>query len=116
MNLEDFVRMKALNAAFVHANHSALDIPQVAAAFADAGDLKRIQFETMPIVSEILDETCSLLGTTRRQFLEFAVIFACNHANSLFLAEYKSANGGVGYFEAEPEEPELATEEENKPC
>ena len=57
------------------------------------GKLKRVQFDTLPEFSESLDNICSLLDTTRREFLERAMMDAIFRAEAAFLAAYKEATG-----------------------
>jgi hypothetical protein len=90
MNSETFARMRGLEAAYTSSNSRLLDmVPEQFRSTA----LKRIQFDTLPQLSESLDNVCSLLGTSRREFLERAMVDAIERAESAFLDAYKSATG-----------------------
>jgi hypothetical protein len=88
MSPENFARMRGLQAAYTS---SPLDIPDIARQL--DGKLKRVQFDTLPQFSEALDNICGLLDTTRREFLERAMMDAIGRAEAAFLAAYKDATG-----------------------
>jgi hypothetical protein len=91
MSPENFARMRGLQAAYTSSNSRVLDIPDVARQL--EGKLKRVQFDTLPEFSESLDNICNLLDTTRREFLERAMMDAIGRAEAAFMAAYKDATG-----------------------
>ena len=91
MSPENFARMRGLQAAYTSSNSRVLDYPDFARQL--DGKLKRIQFDTFPEFSEILDNICNLLDTSRREFLERAMMDAIGRAEAAFLAAYKDATG-----------------------
>lgn len=99
MSPENFARMRGLQAAYTSSNSRVLDIPDVARQL--EGKLKRVQFDTFPEFSESLDNICNLLDTTRREFLERAMMDAIGRAEAAFMAAYKDATGeDFGVLEA----------------
>lgn len=91
MSPEHFARMRGLQAAYTSSNSRLLDHPDIARQL--DGKLKRVQFDTLPEFSESLDNICSLLDTTRREFLERAMMDVIFRAEAAFLAAYKEATG-----------------------
>ena len=55
--------------------------------------LKRIQFETHPQLADRLEEVCSMLDVSKREFLESAVLDAMSKAEDQFGTIYKQATG-----------------------
>lgn len=55
--------------------------------------LKRIQFETHPVLAERLDEVCGLLEVSKREFLEAALVDAVTRAESRFLEVFRESTG-----------------------
>lgn len=54
---------------------------------------KRLQFDTSPVLYKMVEDVCALLQTSKRQFLEMAVVDAINRANGAFSDAYKEASG-----------------------
>lgn len=55
--------------------------------------LKRVQFETVPQLYERLESICGLLGVSKREFLEGALIDAIEAAETKFHAVFEEATG-----------------------
>lgn len=91
MSPENFARMRGLQAAYTSSNSRLLDLPHIAHQL--EGKLKRVQFDTLPEFSERLDNICNLLDTTRREFLERAMMDAIGRAEAAFMEAYKDATG-----------------------
>lgn len=94
MDTKQFARMRGLEAAYQHSNSALLDhFPQIRDQAVETGQLRRVQFETAPEFVDLLENTCRLLGCTRREFLERATLDAISKAEAEFLAAYKEATG-----------------------
>lgn len=55
--------------------------------------MKRVQFETFPQLYERLENVCSLLDVSKREFLESALVDAIADAETKFHAVYEEAAG-----------------------
>lgn len=96
MNLELFAKMRGYEQAFTSTNSQFLDH----ILNGKQGDeirekvlTKRLQFDTTPELYQRVEDICVLLDSSKRQFLEMAVIDAINKGTQLFLASYKEATG-----------------------
>ena len=63
--------------------------------------LKRVQFETSPVLYERLEGICGLLDVSKREFMESALIDAIDAADSKFNAVYQEVTGREFGTEAE---------------
>lgn len=93
MDTKQFARMRGLEAAYQSTNSRLLDHSPVRDQLAESGGLRRIQFETLPQFVDLLENACNLLGCTRREFLERAMLEAIAKAETEFLAAYRDATG-----------------------
>jgi hypothetical protein len=96
MNLNQFAQMRG----FQHAHSTGGDFLIDIALNGEQGDefretlkLKRIQFDTVPQLSDDLENVCALLECSKREFLELAVRDAINRAGEVFMDSYKDATG-----------------------
>lgn len=96
MNLETFAQMRGLQAAHTSGNTQFLD--HILAS--EQGDevrakflTKRIQFDTRPELFAELENVCSLLDCSKREFLEMAVCDALKRAVEVFGESYQGATG-----------------------
>lgn len=96
MNLETFAQMRGLQAAHTSGNTQFLD--HILAS--EQGDeirakflTKRIQFDTRPELFAELENVCSLLDCSKREFLEMAVTDALARAVQVFGESYAGAAG-----------------------
>lgn len=96
MNLDQFAKMRGLQSAHVSANTQFLDHLLAGPQGDELREkvlTKRIQFDTNPVLFEMLENTCSLLDCSKREFLEMAVSDAIHAANERFLDSFKEATG-----------------------
>lgn len=88
MNLEQFAQMRALEAAYTWTNRAFVDRllsgDQAAGTLRSELSLKRIQFDTLSVVSDELERVCTLLEVSKRQFLEGAVVEALYRAEKAY--------------------------------
>jgi hypothetical protein len=96
MNLKQFAQMRG----FQHAHSTGGDLLIDSALNGEQGDeirdtlkLKRIQFDTVPQLSDDLENVCALLECSKREFLELAVRDAINRAGEVFMDSFKEATG-----------------------
>lgn len=104
MNIENFAKMRALQVAHTSANTQFLDHVLSGTQGEEIREkilTKRLQFDTTPVLYSKVEGLCSLLECSKREFLEMAVVEACNKAEQVFGDTYVEATGhGFG----EPEE------------
>jgi len=104
MNIENFAKMRALQNAHTSANTQFLDHVLSGAQGDEIREkilTKRLQFDTTPVLYSMVENLCGLLDCSKREFLEMAVVEACNKAEAVFGDTYVEATGhGFG----EPEE------------
>lgn len=94
MDIQQFARMKGLQAAHQRFNSVLLDhFPDMRDKAIESGVIRRIQFETLPEVVEQLEIICEVLGCTRREFLERATLEAISKAQNEFCLSYREASG-----------------------
>jgi hypothetical protein len=96
MNLNQFAQMRGFQHS--HSTTGAFVVDSVLNG--EQGDelraelkLKRIQFDTASQLYEQLENVCSLLECSKREFLEMAVSEAIDRAQSVFMESYKEASG-----------------------
>lgn len=96
MKLQQFAQMRGYQSAHNSQNNMLLDQflngEQGDAIRADL-KLKRIQFDTVPQLSDELENICTLLECSKREFLEFAVRDAIDRAQADFLNAFEDAAG-----------------------
>lgn len=93
-NINDLSTFKALEQSRLQRNAGALDhFLRADPAVAEQLGLKRIQFETHPALAEQLDEICSLLHVSKREFLESALVDAITQAESRFREVFRQSAG-----------------------
>lgn len=109
MDLIDFATMRGLQAAYERSNAHVLDaLPDLKKDALALGALKRVQFETLPEHVDLLENACRMLGCSRREFLELAMMDAIQRAEEAFkLACGVGSEGGPSV---------VLTVQENKPC
>lgn len=96
MNLENYIKMRALERADESSNSGFLDnllATQDGDGIREKILTKRLQFDTTPDLFAEVENTCSLLDCSKRQFLEMAVCDAIDKAKTLFFATYQDATG-----------------------
>lgn len=94
MDIKQFARMKGLQAAHQRFNSALLDhFPDIREQALEAGVVRRVQFETLPVFVEQLESICELLGCTRREFLERATLEAISKAQDEFCKAYRDGTG-----------------------
>jgi len=96
MNLENFAKMRGLELAHTSSNTSLMDIVLASEQGNEIREkvlTKRIQFDTTPQLFEELESVCSLLGCSKREFLEMAVVEALDKARSVFEDAFKESYG-----------------------
>lgn len=97
MYLEHFCKMRALEAAHIDTNQDALDYllkrDSQSAEVVGALLSKRLQFDTVPEIYELVEKKCRLLNCSKRQFLEMAVLYAVSRADAVYRSTYEEAAG-----------------------
>ena len=96
MNIETFAKMRALQEVHTSGNQSLLDhflSGDQANEVRETLKLKRIQFDTNPMLFDKLEEVCGLLDCSKREFLEMAVVDAIKNAERSFSETYKAETG-----------------------
>lgn len=96
MNLENYVKMRALERAETVSNSSFIDHVLAGAQGDELREkilTKRLQFDTTPELYSSVESICSLLECSKRQFLEMAVCDAISKAKSLFTVTFEDASG-----------------------
>ena len=96
MNLENFAKLRGLDHAYTSTNRQLLD--HILAG--EQGDelrknilSKRLQFDTTPELYAEVENICQLLGCSKREFLELAVLHGLDKAEQVFGAAFKDATG-----------------------
>ena len=96
MNLENFAKLRGLDHAYASTNRQLLD--HILAG--EQGDevrknilSKRLQFDTTPELYAEVENICQLLGCSKREFLELAVLHGLDKAEQVFGAAFKDATG-----------------------
>ena len=96
MNLENYSKMRALQTALATNNTSLLDHLLAGSQGDELREkvlTKRLQFDTTPQLFSKVEELCSLLECSKREFLEMAVWEAITKAESVFMATFEDATG-----------------------
>ena len=96
MKLNHFAQYAALRAADSFGNSSLLEMVlegPTGDEIREKGVLKRIQFDTSPVLYSKLENLCSMLNCSKRVFLEMAVIDAIEKAETVFGETYQEATG-----------------------
>jgi hypothetical protein len=94
VNIENLANMRAMEYAYRSGNPQLLDMIADGRVKVDGEvKLKRIQFDTSFALSDRLDQVCSLLEVSRREFLETALVDAIAKAEDSFHATYKGVTG-----------------------
>lgn len=104
MNLDQFTTMRGYQLAASRNNPAIID----AMLQGEQGDsireglkLKRIQFDTSPLLWEKLESICNTLDCSKREFLEMAISEAIHRADQNFQKAFEEA-AGVDLAEAFP--------------
>lgn len=94
MDLENFVKMKALESAYVSRSGQLVDYLLSSHPEA-AGQLltKRLQFDTSPFLFEKVETMCGLLGCSKREFLEICILDGVRRTEQGFNKAYEEAGG-----------------------
>lgn len=92
-NIEQLATFKALEQSRISRNAGLMDHFLREEGAAEKMGLKRIQFETHPQLADRLEEVCSMLDVSKREFLESAVLDAMSKAEDRFGTIYKQATG-----------------------
>lgn len=96
MNLENYTKMRALEWADKDSNSVLLDhllAGKEGDGIRENMLTKRLQFDTTPELYAEVENVCTMLECSKRQFLEMAVCDAINKTNALFGATYEQAVG-----------------------
>ncbi len=92
MNTKDFATLKAYEEAYTSSNLALTNL--IASGSVDHSvELKRVQFETFPHIVERLESVCDVLGISKREFLERALVDALNSTWSTFTETYQRLTG-----------------------
>ena len=96
MNIETFATMRALQSAHDSTNQPMID----SMLNSESGDeirqnlkLKRLQFDCPPSLYEKVENICSLLDCSKREFLEMAVRDSLEKAERTFHSTYAETAG-----------------------
>lgn len=93
-NIQQMAIFKALDQARIQRGAGIMDlVEKQAGGDLEKMGLKRVQFETHPSVFELLENTCSLLDVSKREFLECAMLDAIANAERIFGETFKDATG-----------------------
>lgn len=96
MKLDQFITMRGYEMASNHMNAHLIDVM----LNGEQGDeirsnlkLKRIQFDTSPHLWEKLENVCSMLDCSKRQFLEMVISEAIDRSEEGFARAFEEASG-----------------------
>ena len=96
MKLHQFAQMRGFESAYKSGNPELLEH----VLNSDQGDeirekflTKRLQFDCLPQLHADVEQVCSLLECSKRQFLEMAVQEAIAKAEGIFMASFKQVHG-----------------------
>ena len=96
MKIENFAKMRGMESAYNAANSPLID-HLLSSEQGDAARekllLKRLQFDCSPQLYARVESVCSLLNTTKREFLEMLVSGGCDMAEETFMTSFKDAHG-----------------------
>lgn len=92
MNTKDFATFMAYKSAYTTSNVAITNM--IAADRVEHNvQLKRVQFETYPDVVERLESVCTVLGISKREFLERAVVDALDCTWATYTDTYQRLTG-----------------------
>lgn len=105
MKLEQFATMRGMQHAHISTNQAVLDhlLNDAENGPKIRQDLlsKRIQFDTTPELFAALENVCSMLECSKREFLQMAVWEAVDRAQAVFATAYEQVAGQpLGEIEA----------------
>lgn len=96
MKLAQFAQMRGFQSAYQSGNPQFVDH----ILNSEQGDevrerllTKRLQFDCLPELHAEVEETCSLLECSKREFLEMAVRDALDKAQTIFMESFKEVHG-----------------------
>lgn len=92
MNIKDFATFKAYSAAYTSSNACVGDLLASGSVEHNA-PLKRVQFETFSHLVDRLEAVCSVLGISKREFLERALVDSLDVTWSTFSQTYQTLTG-----------------------
>ena len=96
MDLENFAKLRGLNQAYIASNSGFIDSllnSDQGAEIRNTVFTKRLQFDTTPELYAEVENICQLLGCSKREFLELAVLHGLDKAEQVFGAAFKDATG-----------------------
>lgn len=96
MNLENFAKMRGLQEAHTSSNSDFVDHllnGEQGQELKSTVLNKRLQFDCHTELYEEVEQMCSLLHCSKRQFLEMAVCDALSKAEDIFMAAFKEGSG-----------------------
>ena len=91
MKLDQFATMRGFELAHTHSGQAILD--HVITSPDVELKLRRVQFDTSPQLADEIERVCSLLGCSKRHFLEMAVAEALDRAETRFQEAFAEAAG-----------------------
>ena len=91
MKVEHIAQMRAMEQVYKIGNPRLVDMRNEAEGVLLT--LKRVQFDTTSELSDELDKVTTLLGMSRREFLEAALIDALDRAKASFFSTFKEVAG-----------------------
>lgn len=103
MNVKDFATLKAYQDAYTSSNVAITNMI-AADGVEHTVQLKRVQFETYPDVVERLETVCHVLGISKREFLERALVDALDCTWSTFTDTYHRLTGERRYGDLESDQ------------
>lgn len=96
MNLENYTKMRALQAAHTSTNSTFIDHILAGSQGDELREkilTKRLQFDTTPQLYSEVESVCSLLDCSKREFLEMAVWDALKKSKDIFFSTYEEVSG-----------------------
>lgn len=83
MDFESLIRFKTLQEVYTRSNSGFTDHLLSDPANAEKAGLKKLQFDVSPMLFNNVEAVCSMLGMSKREFLEAATIAAVDKAQAI---------------------------------
>jgi hypothetical protein len=83
MDFESLIRFKTLQEVYTRANHGFVDHLLKDPKNVEQLGLKKLQFDVSEVVFNNVEAICSMLGMSKREFLESATIAAIEKAQAI---------------------------------
>jgi len=91
--IDEIATLAGLQSARISRNADLMEAFLTSSEVQEQLGMKRIQFETSPILYERLEGICGLLDVSKREFMESALVDAINAADEKFNAVYQEVTG-----------------------